>query len=162
MGTKHLPGLLGNKHDGFEIGPCLDALFDFVWEQIDVIKPDLIGFEAPLPPQAMRFQQKSTGLARLQFSMTGIIEMITHRRNIPCEEARIDEVKKFWTTNGRASKGSMIQMCRMLGWKPVDDNAADAAALWALLKSDNDKGFRFQTLPMFAPAHQQILGGARS
>lgn len=156
FGTKHLPAMTGNKVDGFEIGHSLNALFDIVWEQIDVFQPGTIALEAPLPPQAQRFQQKSDGLARAQLSMAGIVEMIAFRRRIPCVEAKIEEVKKFWTEHGRASKWDMIRVCRLFGWDVKDDNQADSAALWALIKCDCDAEFReyfkHQLSPLFRRA----------
>ena len=133
MGTKHLPSITGDKDRGHEFGPCADALFDFIWEKIDVVRPTTIAYEAPLPVQSKRMQQKDY-IARMQFGMAWTVEQISWRRGIHCEEAKISDIKQFWTKNLRADKPTMMATCRAIGWAPVDDNAADAAALLARLR----------------------------
>ena len=41
----------------------------------------------------------------------------------------VGEIKKYWTGKGNANKSQMIAAAEALGFKPVDDNEADALAL---------------------------------
>lgn len=46
-----------------------------------------------------------------------------------------NQVKKHWTGRGDASKDDMIAACVARGWTVVDDNHADACALWDMAAS---------------------------
>ena len=48
---------------------------------------------------------------------------------IPFESVDVSTIKKFWTSNGRASKDMMIDECINRGFKPQTDDEADAIAL---------------------------------
>ena len=41
----------------------------------------------------------------------------------------VGEIKKYWTGKGNANKAQMIAAAEALGFRPVDDNEADALAL---------------------------------
>lgn len=162
MGTKHLPSIDGNDKDGYDYGTCADTFFDWLWEKIDVVKPDLIGYEAPLPQRVDRMQNSKEWIVRMQYGLAWTVEQVCRRRSIACHERNIKAVKNFWTKDPNASKWAMIQRCRQLGWTPGDDNQADSAALWSLLKSTEDRGFQYATGPLFdRAAPQQLLGGVR-
>jgi hypothetical protein len=150
MGTKHLPSVDGNDNDGFDYGSCADHFFDWLWELIDVVQPDLLAYEAPLPAQVLAMQKKKEWITRMQYGLAWTIEQICRRRNIICHERRIDKIKKFWTNDAHANKWAMIKRCRTLGWDPKDDNQADAAAIWAMLKTSEEVGFQYATAPLFA------------
>ena len=51
------------------------------------------------------------------------------RRNIPYEGIGVQEIKKFVTGRGNASKDEVIEAVKTLGFNPEDDNSADAIAL---------------------------------
>ncbi len=48
---------------------------------------------------------------------------------IPMHAVGVGEVKKHWTGRGNADKAAMIAEAERRGFKPVDDNHADALAL---------------------------------
>lgn len=149
MGTQNLPSVWGNDDDGYDYGTCADAVFDWLWDKLDIVKPDVVGYEAPLPLQVLAMQKKQERVARMQYGMAWTIEQVCRRRSIPCHERRIDRIKKFWTGDAFAKKWAMIQRCRQLGWDPKDDNQADSSALWALLKTELVEGFQYPTGPLF-------------
>lgn len=161
MGTKHLPSIDGNDADGYDYGTCAAAFVRWLHEMIDVVQPTLIGYEAPMPQQAGRMQRSREWIVRMQYGLPWDVEGICSDRGITCHERNIRAVKKFWTGDANASKPAMIQRCRQLGWDPKDDNQADSAALWSLLKSTEDKGFQYATGPLFDTAAQQLLAGVR-
>jgi len=50
---------------------------------------------------------------------------------IPLHAVGVGEVKKHWTGRGNANKEAMIAAAREKGFRPVDDNHADALAILA-------------------------------
>lgn len=61
-------------------------------------------------------------------------------RNIECQGVAVPTVKKCWTGHGHAKKQEMISEARRRGFRPTDDNAADALAIlhYAISKEDDD------------------------
>lgn len=55
-------------------------------------------------------------------------------RKVPYQGVPVQTIKKFWTGKGNASKDVMVKIARERGFKPADDNEADALALlhWAM------------------------------
>jgi hypothetical protein len=49
--------------------------------------------------------------------------------NIPCRPAGVGQVKRHWTEKGNAPKEAMIAAAMAKGFKPCDDNEADALAI---------------------------------
>lgn len=49
--------------------------------------------------------------------------------SIPIEAYPVGEIKKYWTGKGNASKEMMIARAVEMGFKPGDDNEADALAM---------------------------------
>lgn len=49
--------------------------------------------------------------------------------NIPYRGVGVGEIKKHWTGKGNANKAAMIKIAVEKGYKPIDDNEADALAL---------------------------------
>lgn len=52
----------------------------------------------------------------------------------------VGTIKKFWTGNGNADKAAMIAEAKQRGFKPVDDNHADALALLAYANKQESGG----------------------
>jgi hypothetical protein len=57
-------------------------------------------------------------------------------RNIPYTAVPVSHIKKFATGKGNAGKPAMIEAVTPWGYKPVDDNEADAIALLHLKMSE--------------------------
>lgn len=94
---------------------------------------DILYTEAPLLPRATGVQTSSQtvgnliGLHRMARSIgrgAGIL-----RRH----DANVQSVRKVFVGEARPAdpKAIVQSRCRALGWKAPDDNAADAAAVWA-------------------------------
>lgn len=52
------------------------------------------------------------------------------KNGIPCTAVPVGTIKKYATGKGNASKTDMIVAMQAKGFKPRDDNEADAQALW--------------------------------
>lgn len=54
---------------------------------------------------------------------------------IPCKPVGVGTIKKHWTGKGNADKEAMIAVARAKGFRPVDDNEADALAILSYARS---------------------------
>ena len=57
------------------------------------------------------------------------LEIFCDVNRIRLEQASVTTVKKVWTGFGNATKDEMVDEARRRGFKPADDNAADALAI---------------------------------
>jgi Holliday junction resolvasome RuvABC endonuclease subunit len=92
---------------------------------IQFFQPDLIILEAPLPAQ----RQASTHVARIQFGLASVAEMVAYEWNVKCEEERAEIVRKELFGKARVDKDHVLAWARAQGFTPPDHNAADAIAL---------------------------------
>lgn len=70
-----------------------------------------------------------TQTARVYGGFVATLEAFCARRDIPTTLHRIGTWKKLFTGNGAAKKPEIIAVCQQLGFKPADDNEADAIGI---------------------------------
>jgi len=100
-----------------------------IWmtDMIAVHNPDVVIFEAPI----VHSGKINAKTARRLMGLAVLAELIAHKKGVGrILEGNISQIKKHATGNGRATKPQMIAAARRLGWRPADDNEADA--LWLL------------------------------
>lgn len=66
--------------------------------------------------------------------MKAILELHAYEQGLKLASIHVTTVKKLFTGDGRASKQDIIDKCKSLGYDPVDDNHADAIALYYAYK----------------------------
>lgn len=111
---------------GCSIGRFMSLYGDWLWSKLDEFKPAGVIYEAPILPDV----PNHTTAVKLM-GLSALTEFIIHRRRIPwLSTAQPSSVKKSFTGRGRASKDEMIAACKARGWSAIDDNHADALALW--------------------------------
>jgi hypothetical protein len=110
------------------------------------LHPDIrvVVFESPLPPMHKAGDTNISTIRRLM-GLAAVTEELLYtynaqdRRNAPytpidIREARVSDVRSYFIGSNRHKRDEAKELtkkqCRLLGWKPVDDNAADALALW--------------------------------
>jgi hypothetical protein len=107
------------------------ALRDFL-----SINPDigLVVFEAPILPFMKQGQTNINTIRRLVGLASVTEELLYSLQRYDIREARVADVRSHFIGSNRhrreEAKKLTIQRCRVLGWDPKDDNAADALALW--------------------------------
>jgi crossover junction endodeoxyribonuclease RuvC len=112
---------------------------------------DVVIFEAPLVPM---FKAGATNINTIRILM-GLPAIVEEALYGLCDvrEARVAEVRRHFLGSTKfkrtAAKALTIAACRRLGWKPVDDNAADALALWHYQASIFEPKLSIQTSPLF-------------
>lgn len=96
-------------------------------------KPAVLTFEAPMPPAQMA-GKTTAQTARVLMGLAFMAESCATSAGIrTIREVRVSDVRcHFIGSNipGKRAKQMTIQQCRLYGWDPDDDNAADALALW--------------------------------
>lgn len=85
-------------------------------------QPNLIAYEEVLLHQG-------TIAAHVYGLFEGLVWMTADTRNIAVQSQNFAHVKKHWTGTGNAKKDAMLAQARARGFRPVDDNAADALAI---------------------------------
>lgn len=137
--------------DPDEFGPRYTAFRQWIEDLINVARPDLIAFEAPLVLHGSR-TMTNPNTARVLLGLAAIAEQVADAYGIRCCEVHVSTIKKFWTGTGRAEKSAMVARCRQLGWQVQNDNEADAMALFAFAKASVDPKWQALTTPMFGRA----------
>ena len=104
------------------------------------VKPTRIAFESPyINPHKVNMMVIRRLAAMAEFTLATAWEL-----KIDIREHRPSEITKFFT--GRANmkreekKRVTIDMCHRYGWQTLDDDAADALALWAMIEASIDAG----------------------
>jgi hypothetical protein len=94
-------------------------------------RPDCIVYESPLNPFAMR-GKTNFKTARVLLSMPFTVEAVAHLLSVDVQEVGVSTVRSHFV-GGSIAKGdgkALVQrQCRLLGYDPQDDNAADAIAI---------------------------------
>lgn len=124
--------------DPEDYGTRYAAFRQWLVPMVGMIKPEILAFEAPLP------RQSNARVARLLLGLAAHAEEIGSAAEIEVIEKNVKTIKAFWTGHGSADKADMMFRCRQLGWQIKNDHEADAAGLWALVKSEVDQTFHYQ------------------
>lgn len=123
---------IGGQREGGNLGLAFAGAVDAIADLHAVQHFERVVMEAPLPPAA----QTHAHTARMQLGLAAVVELWCWRRDIPCTEASALTVrgKVIGRTRfgGRdEGKAAVIAWCEAQGWRPGDDNAADALLLLA-------------------------------
>lgn len=89
--------------------------------------PDLslVVYEEPIP------HHKGMEAAEMAWGYVAVIKMWCADHELPIRGVHISSWKKFVTGNGKATKDDVIFAVKRLGFKPIDDNHADAIGILA-------------------------------
>jgi hypothetical protein len=108
---------------------CREWLRDF----LTVNDTRLVVFEAPMTPDQLHGYTNIDSIRLLIGIAETVDELLFDRLDV--REAKVNDVRRFFLGSARIkrddAKAQTKMLCRRLGWRPVDDNAADALALWS-------------------------------
>ena len=118
-------------------------LSNAVWEALDQWRPSRLIVEAPLHIAAMHHD----GAARQQLGLRAIVLCESSRAETPIpEEYSADLVRQEMLGRSHFPKGTVkrhvIQWARDNGFRPADDNEADAICLWSYYDRQIKRGSR--------------------
>ena len=125
-GTYELPFTRGTN-----FGPIFHALDQWLDGMVMAIKPQLLGFEAPLTPIDGKSWQIETNARTVRY-LTGlatIAELVAARHGVRCIEVAVRTAKARLTGNQYAKKRDMSLACINRGWLPADEHQADACGV---------------------------------
>lgn len=100
------------------------------------LNPDvsLVVFESPLLPFMKAGATNINTIRRLIGLASVTEELLFTLGKYDIREARVSDVRSHFIGSNRHKRAEAKMLtarkCRTLGWEPVDDNAADALALW--------------------------------
>lgn len=77
----------------------------------------------------IRFGTGQTQTARVYGGFVATVEAFCEHHQINYRSINIGTWKKHFTGNGAAKKPQIIDVCKSLGFKPADDNEADAIGI---------------------------------
>lgn len=121
----HANGLISSGSESFALkkkdGPGQRFLKFRTWlrDQIVEVKPERIVYE-----EVMRWS--SGAAAKCYCGLLGIVQTECESKEIAYEGVHVGTIKKFATNNGNATKEQMIAAAMDKGFRPQDDNEADA------------------------------------
>ena len=103
------------------------ALSDWLADQIAVHRPIIVVAEAPV--MAMEHAHRT---ALMLIGMLAVAELTAARAGISHEVVilPVSSVRLHFCGSGSAKKSDVMLECHRRGWRPRDDNAADAMAAW--------------------------------
>lgn len=121
----------------------------FLLRTVKLIEPRTL---AAVVYELVQFTPKQGGLKAAQ-SWSGYEAILTQwceYQEIPYIGVPVGTLKKDFTGNGRASKEKMVDHARSLGWRPQDDNHADALALMQFYEANHERRQRR------VPGHEKV------
>ena len=128
---------------GPDIGKFLHAYRDWLTRAIGAYAPDEIVFEMPILPGTTNLHT-----CRKLYSLCGLTELIADDHKIECREANLTHIRCHFIGVMRAPKEiakdkrrawlkeRTVSECRARGFRPADDNEADALALFSFVVSE--------------------------
>jgi hypothetical protein len=153
-GGRPIYGTFTNRVQGDETGAAFRRFAEWLRGAIGIHLPDRLVYEAPLIVGGRGGTTRPTShqTVRVLFGLAAVTEMVADERRVPCFEAHIQQVRKHFCSNGHATKDDVMRRCRLFGWTPADNNAADALAIWGYSKALSDKAFNYPRAAIFADA----------
>ena len=79
--------------------------------------------------QPIAFDGRSGSTTLVLGGFFATLELWAHVHDVPLTAVAIGTIKKHWTGKGSAKKPDMVRVARERGFRPKDDNEADALAL---------------------------------
>jgi len=151
-GARPLSGSIRFAREGHSMAAHFAGCRDWLDAFVAVNKPRVVIFEAPIAPSFM-IGHTTTTTARALLGLIGMVEGTLYGRGFDVREASVSDVRRFFLGSARIkskdAKAATVRRCVELGWRPADDNAADALALWAYMISILSPADGVKLLPLF-------------
>jgi hypothetical protein len=139
-------------------GASVDAILGNaqVWliETLKRERPDLIVYEKPLP-NFRRIGQTNSNATLILNALPGILRACAFNLGLynKVRDVTVLDVRNHFLGSckleRKKAKALTIKICNGLGWKPQDDNAADALAIWNYQCSRLKPELALRATPLF-------------
>lgn len=134
-------------------GRTFAALDAFMADLIETNRPSVVAFEQPMDPRHMG-KRTTFKTARLLMGLTAIAEAccarMQVRRTVECSVADIRKHLLGKQPARGQAKEEVMQYLKYTGFKPSDDNEADAIAGWLYCEAILSPQDGSRRLPMFS------------
>mgnify|MGYP001154675359 CR=1 FL=1 len=120
-------------------GSSSDAVFAgairWLGTRLQGFKPQVFAYEAPRDPRHMG-NKTNISTALVLLGLCGAVEGVANLSGVyDIRKADVNGIRKFFLPQGSPRTGSAVKhaverQCRVMGYAPTDDNAADAIAGW--------------------------------
>lgn len=110
---------------GCDPEPLWSKLWDWLDDHRKVHQPDGIIYEAPILKGGEPYD-----VTDFLFGLAHTAALWAYRNQLRVWKGHVNTVRATVVGDGRCGKDGVILWCAKQGWNPVDDNAADALALW--------------------------------
>jgi hypothetical protein len=128
------------------------GLIRFLGQRLQAFPPSLVVFEAPMTPANMGGHTNIRTI-RVLIGLVAVAEGVCNRMGVPVKEVTVGDVRQHFIGTRRLksaeAKRAVIKQCRMLGYDPSDDNAADALAGWHYATAILDPRTAHRSTPLF-------------
>lgn len=135
---KYAGGSLDFSGSSKRIGQRYFYFRRFLWRAAKNVEPD--GLEAVIYEKVQFMPNKRGGLMAAQ-AWAGFEAVLTswcEHMEIRYLMVPVGTLKKHFTGNGHATKDDMLHRARALGFRPKDDNEADAIALMEFWEAEHE------------------------
>lgn len=96
-------------------------------------RPEEIGYEAAITQKRGESALNSQVTAEKLLGLIAITKLLCYAHDLTPRACNIQKVRRHFCGNGHADKKEVWSRCLMLGWEPMTDDEADAAAGWDFL-----------------------------
>lgn len=138
----------GSSHEA-----CFLGAFKWADTTIKMFRPSVIVWESPLQTSFRRGTTNSN-TTTLLYGLPAVIGLAAYLQGAyDCRKADTKDVRThFIGSNPKRVKAKpmVMQQCRALGWEVVDDNEADALAVWSYMCSLIEPKLALRPVPLFA------------
>lgn len=122
----------------------------FLWRAATNVEPDTL--DAVIYEKVQFIPNRRGGLMAAQ-AWAGFEAVLTswcEHMEIPYHSVAVGTLKKHFTGHGNATKEDMVHRARVLGFRPTDDNEADAIALMEYYEVEHENR------PRRVPPHEKL------
>ncbi|MBI1213847.1 MAG: hypothetical protein GC190_20490 [Alphaproteobacteria bacterium] len=128
------------------------------------LRPNLVAYESPIlrtmkrfDPVKKRWTEIPPNIVTLRklYTLASLAELGARDAGIECEEIHMQSARAHFLGRGNTPKASAAiekavkARCMVRGWKPKDDNEADALCLLDYARACHEPGWDIQTLDLF-------------
>lgn len=109
-------------------------LWDWLEEMCAATNPQALAWEAPIT-----IGNRSQNTEEFLFALANTAALFAYRKQLKPLKANVNTVRAKVCGNGHCGKEGALAYCIQRGWRPVDDNAADALVLLAYAQASFDR-----------------------
>jgi len=140
---------------GAENEEVFGGLLKWLGQKLLAFPPRLVVYEAPMLMLGGGMA-KSSNIVTVErlVGLTAVAQAVCYGAKVPVRRANVQTIRKHFLGVARPEnpKKAVIDRCRLLGYAPKDDNAADAIAGWDYACAIVDKRTSARSTPLFGRA----------